>query len=499
MANRELAKAQASLELAHEKLDSRQKGKIFEAEIDALLGDVFMQLNSFSAAQSSYLEAAKVYQALGEAGKEAEIKVRYARALQGSPERPKAVADLLALIRRNPNDAELHRQTKSMIRELSSEDLNKVSHSADCAHAEDVGDECALLSVQQAARLSANSDPLPEPQILSLATTALDFKIADPQIRAEALCYAARAALHLEKYAEANSFLVTAEALPPQGVNAGTRDWILRLRGVYWLAQENYESAYKLLVPAAHDKGSSRYTTLLAAQASFLWGYNLQPDPARTQQANARLQEARDLIVPLVTERYTIADELLFQVNHALGKDQDTRDRFLEIIDKNPGDDSASRLAILTCTELLADYDCSFSVAKKSASSGFASKAPELQLDMVEAAMLKGDAKQAKQWLKLLRNDADLSPELKMVRDFYLVWTSLSSNDIQTAQASFSKWRDGTSNLRQRKTPVAWSFKAAKGLLKEKQSPDSSLILGMIEAVENDNAAIPKFTVSPGL
>ena len=505
--NHQSSNAQILLQEAHSKLGSR-KGKALEAAIDALLGDAYMQQNMFSQARDQYAESLKTYRMLLQVQNDGETRgvlaeneitttTKYVRALKATKEEDKAVESLVILVRKYPSRKDLHQQMQELIGGLSTAQLDKAQEKAGCAAPKNVRNECALIAVRKAVSLN---DTLPDggdfSSVLRLALLALSFEPTDVKIRAEALAYAARGSMEVGG-PDTDKYLTQAESLPQNDVPASVREWLLRLRAAFWLNKHDYSNAYSILASVAHDRQSSSSIRLLAAQASLLWADSLRTDTATAAQAKQKFQISKEFLLPLVDERYAPADEVLLYVNHALGMDAETRDLFRKILDANPGDDSASGIMIGICTELIPDYDCSLAVAKKAASTGFASKPLELQLDFIEAAMLKGDEKTASEWLKVVDSRPELSLQLRPVRDFYEVWLSLDQKDRAAAQTHFLKWQNSLKDLREKKLKSVWSFKAAKSVWSGKDTPVAVLLLDMIKALDDSNAELPGFTLGP--
>jgi tetratricopeptide (TPR) repeat protein len=505
--NHQSSNAQTLLQEAHSKLGSR-KGKALEAEIDALLGDAYMQQNMFAQARDQYAESLKTYRMLLQVqndgdtrGMLAENEItttkKYVRALKATKEEDRALEALVILVRKYPFRKDLHQQIQELISGLSAAQLDRAQEKAGCAAPENVRNECALIAVRKVVSLN---DTLPDggdsSSVLKLALLALSFEPTDVKIRAEALAYAARGSMEVGG-PDTDKYLTQAESLPQNDLPASVRDWLLRLRATFWLNKKDYSNAYSTLAPVAHDRQSSSSIRLLAAQTSLIWADSLRADPATAGQAKQKFQISKEFLLPLVDERYAPADEFLLYVNHALGMDVETRDRFRKILDANPRDDSASGIMIGICTELIPDYDCSLAVAKNAASIGFASKPPELQLDFIEAAMLKGDEKTASEWLKVVDSRSELSLQLRPVRDFYEVWLSLDQKDRAAAQTHFLKWQNSLKDLREKKLESIWSFKAAKSVWSGKDTPVAVLLLNMIKALDDSKAELPGFALGP--
>jgi tetratricopeptide (TPR) repeat protein len=489
--------ARETLEDAQNKLKSPQKKSLLEAEINVLMGDALLNLNATIEAADHYRKALETYNSLTDGGDAAPaVYQKYARALIQSNQRIKATTELLRALPQFPQPAELHRQALTLIRQLSAEELNSVYKDSSenyCKQPESIRDECALLAVEK-AEIETNVRHN-DSEIRLYANAALQFNPLGRQIHAEALGYAAIAELNTDPD-KAGQILNEAESLSNSGFQPNVKVWLRGLRSEYWLQKEDFEKANQAAKLALAEDPENRSSWLMKAEVDVRWAESMKADSTLASRRVALLNDALSKLDLLVSERYTDADELLALANHASQRDSDSRDRFTKILDQNPRDDSALENLLTVCIDWLSDFDCSLNAARKAADTGFRTKTLEIQLDLVEAAMLKEENVDAEEWLKIVGERSELPMDLKTVRDFYTVWLALREKNTEKAKSSFSSWADSVKLLReqgkQRKS-IDWSFVGAKTFLRKSQGAEVNLYLKMIQSMEDPSTAIPSF------
>jgi tetratricopeptide (TPR) repeat protein len=331
-----------------------------------------------------------------------------------------AIGVLLDGIHQLPQDGEVRSALLENLRKLELSDFEPAAKRFEDAFAAGVpiSDEYALLWIVEGEKQTDAK------KMSQSAAKALDLHPVAEQIRAEA--YALRASADLPgNLDDADKYLTQAEALPQVGATSGVPNWIARLRCIYFLDRKNYPAAYDQ-AKKTQDSDANSQSNLLFAQAAVYWADDLQKLDPQSSKAIELYRSAREAAQQLITDRSAGADYYYIKANHALGLDQESRQTLADLLKDNSQDIEAGVSLMFVCSEYAFDFDCSYAAAKKLAPSFKQSLV--LEGDAAEAAVLKGDYQQAKEWLDAFSKRPDLDPSSKAIANFYKLWISFVLN-----------------------------------------------------------------------
>ncbi|MFY9853575.1 MAG: hypothetical protein WAK26_06840, partial [Terracidiphilus sp.] len=365
---------------------------------------------------------------------------------------------------------------------------------------------------------------------------ALDRQPTDPTILASIYGDLARAAIQDSDSQEVNSYLDKADSLPSDQVPASTREWIKRLHALDQIDNAEYEKGYESANTAYHIEPTD-YATSLAAEAMLWWARckdtawklgkeeagleqckrqfllrdeelegSVNLTPAQELELKKMYQQAADRIAPLVAKRYQGGDFVLMRANHFLDQDNKSLEVFSRIVQKDPKDAAALDDLIFVCSQYLFNFDCAYSAAQKSARllDPKAGSTPVDYLNVAEMAVLKGDDRQAQEWL----NMASAQPQTMRPRDeslmyLYRLWVAMRKGQSDEFKTDFESWKEATVRFRDSKDNLGWVFRGARQALDHSRSVigkgNAGLLASMMDALENNNQTLPNWPESGGI
>ncbi len=407
---------------------------------------------------------------------------------------PEAMAVLLDGVQRMPAADRLHSALRESISRLREPDFEAVATRFEAASAAGapVADEYALVCFQRGINSLGN-----EQAARKYLAKALDLGPKDPEVAAK--IYGLGAAISLPTdIAQADKFLSQAETQPQDKLAPGTRNWIARLRAAYFFDQRKYPEAYDW-AEKARGIDANADSNLFSAQVAVNWGEELQKADPRNGKASELYTNARLLVRPLVDERYGGADSVYAHANHGLDRDQESHQILRDILKANPQDLAALESLMFVCAEYIFDFDCSYSHAKKLFS--LSGDDPGLQLDAVEAAVLKRDYQQASVWLDPLLARPDLDTNYRVVANFYKFWISLArkqttvTDDFNHLVQSLTAY---TSSHPQSPNMI-WSFRGARTALTQSglSEPKQQLLRDVISVFDEPSRGVASIKLPP--
>ncbi len=536
----------SSLETAHKLIeqDNKAVSNADHVQVLILLGDSYRAAGEYQAAEEKYSAALRLD------SKQIELYRSSALALQFDNKRIEALDTIvqgLKLSNESVTTKVLHQLAVDIIKALQVSEFEKAEIALNQAFLAGVpvANEYALLTSRRCEQMSGtDSTPESRQKAKEDLKRALDRQPTDPAIVASVYGDLARAALLDEDHQqlkafldedsqELKTFLDEADKLPSDQVPANTREWIKRLRAIDQLNNSKYEKAYEFADTAYHIEPTD-YAASLAAEAMLLWArckdtaWKLGKEEAGQEQCKRQLllrddevkgsvnltpgqelelkkmyQQAADRIAPLVVKRYQGGDFIFLRANHYLEQDNRTLEQFTRIVQKDPKDASALDDLIFVCSQYLFNFDCAFSAAQKSARllDPTAGAAPEDYLNVAEMAVLKGDDKQATDWLTM----ASAQPHTMKPRDesliyLYRLWVAMRKGQSDEFKTDFESWKEATMRFRDSKDNLGWVFRGARQALDHSSSvigkDNAGLLASMMDALENNSQTLPAWPES---
>jgi hypothetical protein len=530
----------SSLETAHNLIEQESKGgNISTAErVDVLilLGDSYRAAGEYQMAEENYSAALRLD------SRQIQLYRSSALALRFDNKRIEALDTIFQGLKASNESGTtkaLHELAVDIIGTLQVAEFEKAEGALDRAFLAGVpvANEYALLTSRRCEQISGtDSTPQSRKKAKEDLKKALDRQPTDPAILASIYGDLARAALLDEDRQELNAYLDKAEKLPSDQVPANTREWIKRLRALDQINNAEYEKAYESADTAYHIKPTD-YATSLAAEA-MLWSARCKDTawklgkeqagleqckrqfllrdeevkgsvnltPAQELELKGMYQQAADRIAPLVAKRYQGGDFVFMRANHFLDQDNKTLEQFNRFVQKDPKDASALDILTFVCSQYLFNFDCAFSAAQKSARllDPNAASAPLDFVNVAEMAVLKGDDKQALDWLRI----ASAQPQTTRPRDasliyLYRLWVAMRKGQSDEFKTDFESWKEATVRFRDSKDNLGWIFRGAREALDRSRSVigkgNARLLASMMDALENNGQTLPAWPESGGL
>jgi tetratricopeptide (TPR) repeat protein len=290
-------------------------------------------------------------------------------------------------------------------------------------------------------------------------------------------------------------------------VPKGIREWLLRLHALYWERLADYAKATDFAERAVQLEPTNSGRFVLG-EIAFLWAKQQDSVAHACSDTTLRAPDTQQLYVrsaeqfrPLVEKRYGGAEWYLREVNHALGRDQETRQLLLSLLMDTPKDFAALRTLQYVCNEYLRDLRCSWNVVR--ALDSLHLMAPDdtsAMLDAAEIAVLVGDVEHANAWLGRVSR-WPLPVQRQVIPTFYAVWMAIERRQVGTLPGLYDTWRAAIERFRRSGRVLSWGFDGAKYALANMSANRMSrlcadLLAQMIDALEKPTRPVPELKMA---
>ena len=484
------------------------------------LGDLYRSTGSYETAAADYGESLRLRPS------QMDIYVKQARSLRFAGARAQALRVLADGLRLEPGSLPLNQEAVDVIRDFGAKDLDSVAATLRALGTtvrkapSDIRREYtdSLLALGQEL-----FDARAGTRLQVVFETVLQIGPANAAARARANGYLGAIFLgDLDAQPLTNGCLA---ALVP-GFQAGlvdqylasapvesedlptvTREWLLRLRALYWERQADYAKAMPFAERAVRVQ-PTKNGSLVLGEIAFLWAKQQDSAAHTCEDATRRAPGTRQLYLraveqfrPLVEQRYDAADWYLREANHALGRDEETKELMASLLKQTPRDFSALHILQYVCNEYLGDIQCSWGLVRTRDSLHLI--APDYTgsiLDAGEIAVLAGELQRAEAWFGRLSR-VQLVPRRQIITTFYRVWIAIERRQADALPGAYGEWQASAERFRQSQSTLSWSFEGAKHVLATTGNsrigrPCVDLLQLMIDSLEQSARPIPVLTPS---
>lgn len=268
-------------------------------------------------------------------------------------------------------------------------------------------------------------------------------------------------------FQQADRFLRAAEErVTDAKAGPGTREWLTRLRALYWFRSNQHEKA-AVWIEKALQQQSTNPATYVTGQVAFILGRKAQESrfgncgPTQQLPVGVRRQYEKtyEAMALLVDRRYEGADWYFREAGHSLGRDEETRARF----DSVPEDRTALRSLYFVCGEYLKNFFCAFDAARRLVGTGATLDHGE-RLDVGEAALRVDSFAVAREWMgPLLTGPSQgLIARFRVVLEVLKTWLAAGEGSHRVAMHAFEAWREEAKAFRRDGQHLGWTFEGSR-------------------------------------